>query len=118
VFFLFVSSIIVSREVLIEENGKLTSLTNLNFDNLSRVMMNGGRNVISLTKDRTLNFDMDNPEKHGAYDLNAPRPNITMTVNGAYTAVNHKVTVVYGPYFALLVATVLRPFFIVSVHGD
>jgi type V secretory pathway adhesin AidA len=37
-----------------------------------------------------------------------------MTVNGAYTAVNHKVTVVNGPYFTRLASTVLRPFVDVS----
>jgi type V secretory pathway adhesin AidA len=39
-----------------------------------------------------------------------PRPNITMTANGAYTAVNHKITIVNGPYFTRLASTVLRPF--------
>jgi hypothetical protein len=43
-----------------------------------------------------------------------PRPNITMTVNGAYAAVNHKVTLVNGPYFTRLASTVLRPFVDVS----
>jgi hypothetical protein len=33
---------------------------------------------------------------------------------GAYTAVNHKVTVVNGPYFTRLASTVLRPFVDVS----
>jgi hypothetical protein len=43
-----------------------------------------------------------------------PRPSITMTVNGVYTAVNHNVTVVNGPYFTRLESTVLRPFVDVS----
>jgi hypothetical protein len=45
------------------------------------------------------------------YLSHIPRPNITMAVNGAYTAVNHKVTVVNGPYFTRFVSTVLRPVF-------
>jgi hypothetical protein len=43
-----------------------------------------------------------------------PGPNSTMTVKGAYTAVNHKVTVVNGPFFTRLASTVLRPFVDVS----
>jgi hypothetical protein len=37
-----------------------------------------------------------------------------MTVNGAHTVVNHKVTVENGPYFTRLASTVLRPFVDVS----
>jgi hypothetical protein len=39
-----------------------------------------------------------------------PRPNITMIVNGACTAVNRKIRVVNGQYFTRLAWTVLRPF--------
>ena len=37
-----------------------------------------------------------------------------MIVDGLYTAVNHKVTVVNGPYFAHFISTVLWPPFDVS----
>jgi hypothetical protein len=53
-------------------------------------------------------------EKDGKIHYDVPRLNITMTANGAYTAVNHKVTTVNGPYFTRLASTVLRPFIDVS----
>ena len=37
-----------------------------------------------------------------------------VTVEGSYTAVNHKVTVLNGPYFTHLVSIILRPFLDVS----
>ena len=41
-----------------------------------------------------------------------PRSNKTVAVNGWYTSVNHKVTIVNGQYLAHFVSTMLRPFFL------
>ncbi len=52
---------VLFREVLIEKNGGVTRLTDLNLINLQRVMANGEWNAIGLTNDRTLYFEKDIP---------------------------------------------------------
>jgi hypothetical protein len=56
---------VVFREVLIEQNGRVTPLKNLNLIHLRQVMMNRRWNVVNLTKDRTVYFDKDDPGKYG-----------------------------------------------------
>jgi hypothetical protein len=52
---------VLFREVLIEKNGGVTRLADLNLINLQRVMANGEWNAIGLTNDRTLYFEKDIP---------------------------------------------------------
>jgi len=56
-------------QVLVEKDGRVTQLTNLNFVDLRRIMVNGGFNVVILTDDRTVFFDKDNQGRYGHYDL-------------------------------------------------
>jgi hypothetical protein len=50
------------------------------------------------------NYDYDSSNKVDS----VPKLNITMTANGAYTAVNHKVTTVNGQYFTRLLTCCIR----------
>ena len=59
----------IFHRVLIEKDGRVTQLTNLNFVDLRRVMVNGGFNVVILTDNRTVFFDKDNQGRYGHYDL-------------------------------------------------
>ena len=67
--------IVLFREVLVEKPGRIMALTNLNLTDLERILKNGGWNVVNLTKDRTVDFDNDNPGTYGAYDFNVLQNN-------------------------------------------
>jgi len=57
-------------EVLIEKNQQTIALKKLNLNDLRRVMVTGGYNVVILTEDRIVYFNKDNEGEYGAYDIN------------------------------------------------
>lgn len=60
---------VLFRQVLIEKDTKIASLTNLNFMSMKKVLTNGGWNVVNLTSDRTIYFDKEKEGKYGLYDF-------------------------------------------------
>ena len=61
---------VLSKEELIEQNGTVTLLKDLNLMQLERVMITSGSNTVILTNDWTVFFENYTPGKYGIYDLN------------------------------------------------
>jgi hypothetical protein len=59
----------VFLRVLIKKDGRITQLTNFNFVDLRRVIVNGGFNVVILTENRAVFFHKVNQDRYAHYDL-------------------------------------------------